>query len=70
MEYPTTIEKLNAEENNVLYGTLDNGQRIKLIKKQHPGFPELSYYEVIFIMENNNSPYVKERSWILKNKNS
>lgn len=70
MEYPTTIEKLNAEESNVLYGTLDNGQRIKLIKKQHPGFPELSYYEVIFIMENNNSPYVKERSWILKNKNS
>nr|DAN37920.1 MAG TPA: hypothetical protein [Caudoviricetes sp.] len=70
MEYPTTIEKLNAEESNVLYGTLDNGQRIKLIKKQHPGFPELSYYEVIFIMENNNSPYVKERSWVLKNKNS
>ena len=70
MEYPTTIEKLNAEESNVLYGTLDNGQRIKLIKKQHSGFPELSYYEVIFIMENNNSPYVKERSWVLKNKNS
>lgn len=69
MEYPTTIEKLNAEESNVLYGTLDNGQRIKLIKKQHPGFPDLSYYEVIFIMENNNSPYVKERSWVLKNKN-
>lgn len=69
MEYPTTIEKFNAEESNVLYGTLDNGQRIKLIKKQHPGFPELSYYEVIFIMENNNSPYVKERSWVLKNKN-
>ena len=70
MEYPTTIEKLNAEESNVLYGTLDNGQRIKLIKKQHPQFPDLSYYEVIFIMENNNSPYVKERSWVLKNKNS
>lgn len=70
MEYPTTIEKLNAEESNVLYGTLDNGQRIKLIKKQHPGFPDLSYYEVIFIMENNNSPYVKERSWVLKNKNN
>ena len=69
MEYPTTIEKLNAEERNVLYGTLDNGPRIKLIKKQHPGFPDLSYYEGIFIMENNNSPYVKERSWVLKNKN-
>ena len=69
MEYSTTIEKPSTEENTVLYGTLDNGQRIKLIKKQHPGFPDLSYYEVIFVMENNNSPYVKERSWVLKNKN-
>lgn len=68
MEYSASVEKSNIEENNVLYGTLDNGQRIKLIRKKHPGFPDLSYYDVIFIMENNNSPYVKERSWILRDK--
>ena len=34
MEYSTSVEKSNIEENNVLYGTLDNGQRIKLIRKK------------------------------------